>query len=88
MLCPLETCVLCPGDDLILERLGKVAEVVAVACDPDYKVSVLFWMLLGITQGVRAYHIELYMVASPAGSTPARDEPGCLSPPGLLLVWD
>ena len=50
-------------DDLVLEVFTQVIEVITVACHTHYQVTVKLWVLLGITQGIGIYHIELYVMA-------------------------
>ena len=52
----------CSGDDFILKVAAKVDEVIAIACDTDNKVSMIFGIFLGITQGFGVDDVELNMV--------------------------
>jgi len=54
----------CPGNDLILKGLPKIAEIVTVSCHSHNEVPELFRIILGCAKGFRAYHVELHMVAA------------------------
>ena len=56
--------ILGTGYDLVLNGLGQVVEVCAVACDTDDKVSVVFGVLLCITESFVVNNVELDMLAA------------------------
>ena len=56
--------VLCSGYDFVLQLLGHVVEVVAVAGDADQQVTVFLGMLLGVVQGGGINDVELDMVTA------------------------
>jgi len=49
-------------DDLILKILAQVIEVIAVSCNANNQVTVLFRMLLRIAKRFGADNVKLYMV--------------------------
>jgi len=51
-----------PLDYLILQIHAQVVKIITVACNPYYKVPVLFRMFLRISQGISAHYIELNMM--------------------------
>ena len=68
----LERAVFGPGDDLVLEGSGQIAEVVTVAGDPHDQIAMLFGMRLGVAQSLGRDDIELQVVPS-EGSTLASE---------------
>jgi len=55
--------MLCPGDDLVLQRLAQIAKIVAVARHAHDQIAVLLRVLLGSAQRGRVHHVELDVVA-------------------------
>ncbi len=50
------------GDDLVLQRFGDVAEVIAVACNPDDEAAILLGRGLCVAQRIGADNIKLHVV--------------------------
>ncbi len=65
------------SNDLILQLGSQVIEIIAVPCNPDDKVLVLFRMFLGIPQDLCRNHVELDVM--PVHPEVAADQPGYLA---------
>ena len=67
-------------DDLLLQVLTKIVEIIAVPCNPDNQVAIVFRVFLRITQGFGIDHVELDVVPVHAEITPdkLRNFPDCL----------
>src|SRR5208282_2941665 len=52
------------GDDFVLKGLGQVAEVIAVARNPDDQIAMLLRMQLCFTKSGRVHNVELDVMAA------------------------
>lgn len=55
--------MLCSSDDFLLKIFAKIVEVIAVASNADYKVTVIFGMFLCLPQGSCVNNVELDVVS-------------------------
>ena len=55
--------LLCTPYDVILKTLGKSGKQCTVPCNPDYKMLIVFRMLLRIQKRLSGYYIKLHMAS-------------------------